>query len=100
MTFQAGKSGNPGGKPKQKPFRDALMMALKDAGEDMPALRDIAVTLVNKAREGDIQAIKELSDRLDGKVPQAVIGGDDDDPAMKVVAKVLYEIVEPKPSGS
>lgn len=28
---------------------------------------------------GDPVAIKELADRLDGKVPQGVIGGEDDD---------------------
>lgn len=28
---------------------------------------------------GDIPAIKEIADRLDGKVAQAIIGGDEDD---------------------
>lgn len=30
--------------------------------------------------KGDVQAIREIADRLDGKVPQGVIGGDPDDP--------------------
>jgi hypothetical protein len=27
--------------------------------------------------EGDMQAIKEMADRLDGKVPQAIVGDDE-----------------------
>lgn len=37
---------------------------------------------------GDPVAIKELADRLDGKVPQGVIGGDDEDNPVKLVAKI------------
>lgn len=41
----------------------------------------IAERLLQKAEEGDIQAIKELGDRLDGKPGQALtIGGDQDAP--------------------
>ena len=39
---------------------------------DGAKLRAIADKLIEKAAEGDIQAIKELGDRLDGKVAQAV----------------------------
>jgi hypothetical protein len=37
-------------------------------------LRDVAEALVAKGMDGDIQAIKEIADRLDGKVPQAIAG--------------------------
>ena len=30
-----------------------------------------------KAKEGDVAAMREISDRLDGKVPQAIVGADD-----------------------
>jgi Family of unknown function (DUF5681) len=43
MPFEKGKSGNPGGRPKGKPFRDALMMEIKAAGDDHKALRKIAL---------------------------------------------------------
>lgn len=79
MTFQAGKSGNPGGKPKVKPFADALRMELAAVGDDQKGLRMIAAKLIEKAAEGDMQAIKELADRVDGKVAQAIVGGDEDD---------------------
>lgn len=39
---------------------------------DAERLRRIAEALLAKAEEGDLQAIKELGDRLDGKSPQAV----------------------------
>lgn len=66
MTFQPGNKLAKGGR-KDKPFRDALVMEIKAAGEDHKALRAIANALLLKAQEGDIQAIKEIADRLDGK---------------------------------
>lgn len=72
MPFEPGKSGNPGGRPKTKPFRDALRVELAATGEDSRALRDIARSLIGKARDGDIQAIREIADRLDGKPTQAM----------------------------
>lgn len=38
------------------------------------ALREIARKLIDTALEGDMQAIKEIGDRLDGKPVQAVTG--------------------------
>lgn len=60
------------GRRQEKPFRDALMMAIADAGEDRKALRAVAARLLKKAEEGDMNAIKELADRVDGKVPQGL----------------------------
>ena len=67
--FQPGESGNPGGRVKDKPFRTALMMELKQAGEDMPELRKIARKLIERAMENNADC-REIIDRLDGKVPQ------------------------------
>lgn len=72
MAFVKGQSGNPGGRPKEKPFRDALRVELAATGEDAKALRDIARALIGKAQEGDIQAIREIADRLDGKPTQGL----------------------------
>lgn len=84
----------PAGSPnKDKPFRDALRMELADAGEDHKALRSIAAKMIALAAAGDMQAIKEIGDRLDGKPAQAIIGGDEDDPAIKVetIKRVIVE---------
>ena len=64
---------------KDKPFRDALRMEIKAAGDDNKELREVAKTLIARAKSGDVPAIKEVADRLDGKVPQAHIGGDEGD---------------------
>lgn len=97
MPFEEGKSGNPGGRPKHKPFQEALRMEMLAAerGEACEAkqgsLRWNARQLLEK---GDVPAIKEIADRLDGKVPQAVVG-DDEHNAINVVAKVIREVVRP-----
>lgn len=82
--FQPGQSGNPNGRPKSKPFKEAIQKALKEAGEDKDQLKLVAVALVAKAMDGDVPAIKELADRLDGKVTQP-IGGDDELPPVKMI---------------
>lgn len=61
-----------------KPFRDALRLAVKRPGEadvkGKTKLDKLVVSLVESAVNGDVPAIKEIADRLDGKVPQAVTG--------------------------
>ena len=61
-----------------KPFRDALRLAVKRpenaAVKGKTKLDKIAAALVEEAVNGDVPAIKEIGDRLDGKVPQAVTG--------------------------
>jgi hypothetical protein len=83
MTWQPGQSGNPEGGRKNKPFRDALDIEAKlaEAGEECYApkgsLRWNARRLLE---QGDVQAIRELADRLDGKVPQAIGGSGELEP--------------------
>ena len=61
---------------KDKPFRDALRMELAAAGGDLKRLRRIANALLEAAESGQLMAIKEVADRLDGRPPQAVVGDD------------------------
>lgn len=68
MAWVKGQSGNPDGSPKGKPWAGAIRRAIAES--DREALLDIAKALVAKAAEGDLQAIKELGDRLDGKPHQ------------------------------
>jgi ribosomal protein S20 len=58
------------GRRAEKPFRDALRMEIAGAGENSKALRNIAKKLIAQAESGDMQAIKEFADRLDGKSVQ------------------------------
>ena len=55
---------------RTKPWRDAIDRAL--AQDDGKRLRSIAETLLTKAADGDMSAIRELGDRLDGKAMQAI----------------------------
>ena len=80
------------GRKQEKPFRDALVMQIKAAGEDHKALRRVADVLLSKAYDGDMQAIKELADRVDGKVPQG-IEGTEDGPTIKTFSEVAHRII-------
>ncbi len=70
---------------KEKLFNDALRVAvlMEERKTGKTRLRLIADRLAEEAVNGNIVAIKEVADRIDGKVPQAVVGSDDD-PAIKV----------------
>lgn len=89
----------PRGPYVQKPFRDALRLAVKrdveDATQGKTKLDKIAAMLVTTASEGDVQAAKEIGDRLDGKVPQAVVGGSEEDNPFRVVHEIRRIIVKP-----
>jgi hypothetical protein len=60
---------------RQKPFANALRMEIC-AGNDARHLRAIARKLIEMAEGGDLQAIKEVGDRLDGKCAQVIERGD------------------------
>lgn len=97
--------GRPAGSPnKDKPFREALRMELAALGEDDPkSLRGLARKLLDAASGGDntLAAIKEVADRLDGKPAQAVIGGEEDDPAIALIHRIERVIIDPaKPADS
>jgi hypothetical protein len=77
--------------PKEKSFANMLNIAINEASaEGGTKLRAVADALVLKAMNGDVAAIKEIADRLDGKVPQAVVGDDEHDP-IGIVFKTIYE---------
>ena len=68
---------------KGKIWREAIRRALEAESrrEGIEALEAVAASLIAKAKEGDIGAIKELGDRLDGKAAQQqILTGADDGP--------------------
>ena len=85
--------------PKEKSFANMLNIAIAEATESGGTkLRAVADALIAKAIGGDVQAIKEVADRLDGKVPQG-IAGDDENP-IEFVHKIIREIVRPNDNSS
>lgn len=97
MPFQKGQSGNPLGAKRDKPFREALKIeaALAEDGQPSPApkgsIRYAARQLLERAAQ-DTASFREAADRLDGKVPQAIIGDEDEAPIQTVTR---IEIVAP-----
>ena len=69
--------------PMTREFKQALVMEAKALETRKPAiypkgtLRSIAQALLFRAADGDIAAIREVADRIDGKVPQAIGGSDE-----------------------
>jgi len=73
--FKPGQSGNPKGKPKgARHFSTLIKEAIQKVadGEDEPADRLIVKQLVDKAKQGDLQAIDRVLDRVDGKAEQTI----------------------------
>jgi hypothetical protein len=66
-------SASPRKRTTRKRFRAALIEALEQPGENgaESKLQEIADALVTKAAGGDLAAIKEVLDRLDGKTAPA-----------------------------
>lgn len=79
MPFEKGNRANPGGRPADRPWRDALLIALKErtgkTKADPQRLRKVADAVVEAAMLGDMVAAREIGDRLDGK-PTQILGGD------------------------
>lgn len=89
------KTPSAGNKP-DKLMRDALMVALKREaegadGKPTKKLAQVAEALVDKAIEGDVPAIKEIADRVDGKVAQVVAGDADNPLAVSVIERVIVK---------
>jgi len=73
--WKPGQSGNPAGRPKTKPFKEALQRIIEAAGPQ--ELDRVAAALFARAQTGDVAAIREVGDRMDGKVPQSIGGSDE-----------------------
>lgn len=72
--FQPGNKANPGGRPKGKSLTSQLRDALAavDPATGKPAAAALVDVLVRLALEGDRQAIKDVFERVDGRVPDKV----------------------------
>src|SRR5215469_1815714 len=87
----------PRGQQRDKPYREALRMELAAAGGDLKKLREIARAHIEKAASGDMQAIKDLADRLDGRPAQALEhSGPDGEPIRRIVREIVHVNMPPE----
>jgi len=79
---------------KAKLWEQALKRALARASNATvdAGLDKVADVVVAQAMEGNKDAWAEIGNRVDGKVPQAIIGGGEDDPAIKVEEIVIRAV--------
>jgi hypothetical protein len=79
--FQPGESGNPNGRPKGARNRSTLVrewleVKMKERNpitgetQELEQQDMMTLALIKKAREGDVQAYKELMDSAHGKIEQ------------------------------
>jgi len=92
----ARKTPSKGGKP-DKLMRHALLLELnreeKQAGGKVTKrLRLVARKLVDRAEQGDVPAIKEIFDRVDGRVPQPQHVSNPEGGPVDVLHQILKEI--------
>ena len=99
MPFQPGNQEARKGE-KKKRFKQQLIAALEDVPEgDVSKLRQIADKLIEAALGGDVQAIRDIRDTVDGKPAQAIVGGDDDDAPVRLET-IRRIIVDPGDTNS
>jgi len=89
-----------GHKP-DKLMRDALLVVLHRAavdadGKPTKRLNNVAAAIVKRAEDGDVAAIKEIFDRVDGRTPQAIIG----DPDQPLTIALIERRIVDKGEGS
>lgn len=76
-----------------KVWRDAIRVAvMRNADDGGKKLAKLADSLVSSGLAGDVSALKEIGDRLDGKVPQAHVGGDPDSQPIRVTRIELVDL--------
>jgi hypothetical protein len=68
--WKPGQSGNPRGRPPEKPIRDALKKVLDEFEGDTGAIHALAKVAVKQALKGDHRFWREVRDMIDGPIRQ------------------------------
>ena len=88
MAERGGQPGNQNAR-RGRIWRDAIERALANRAKEDPrrAIDALAETLLRKCDEGDIAALKELGDRIEGKCVQPIAGENDGAPIVVVISE-------------
>jgi hypothetical protein len=84
VAFEKGQSGNPGGRPKESARIKALAQSHSES-----AIKKLVKLMDSDNESISLAASNALLDRGIGKPAQAIIGGDEDDPALSVVVRKI-----------
>ena len=95
---------NPKGAKSDKIWRDAIMRAVRRLdGDEAPRdakpeqrLERLADMLVSKGLDGEVPALREIGDRLDGKPAQAITGEIEN--PLNIIHEIRRTIVRPNDS--
>jgi hypothetical protein len=90
-----GQPGNTNSKRSNRLWADTIRRVLAQ-GADPDRIRRLAEALVSKAEEGDMSALKELGDRLDGKAAQQVFVNGDEEGGPVKIERIKRIIVDPR----
>ena len=92
MPFEPGnQESKKANHKKPRIITQKLIARLQDS--DGAALDRLIAALIAKAQEGDVPAIREVMDRVEGKVPQAIENGDDG--PLELLHRIERVIVRP-----
>jgi hypothetical protein len=74
--------------------------ALSKRIEELKAMDSLADALITEALTGNVTALKEIADRLDGKPKQQLdIGGQEDNPLLTAITVKLVKANQAQPDG-
>lgn len=78
---------------KAKVWHAAVLRALRkrSKSDQLEALDDIAEELIKLCASGDLPALRELGDRLDGKPAQAITGADGGPLQIEKIERVIVD---------
>jgi hypothetical protein len=89
--WKPGQSGNPSGRPKKLHITDAIRAELEREGPDgIPNDEAIARVLVELARAGNMDAIREIADRTEGKPRQRIES--DNESGMGIPVELIIDL--------
>ena len=91
-SFKPGQSGNPSGRPKREwTWAQELQKAVeRQTADGTPIKEGVADAVVTQALEGNVHAIRELFNRMDGMPHQAVSHTGEDGPIeIKIVSAAM-----------
>ena len=92
MPFQAGNQLYKERGPRARICAQRLIAELNETdANNISKQQRLANALLEKALEGDVAAIKEVMDRVDGRVPQQIQGDPDNPLVIEAITRTIID---------